>query len=174
MSYTTFTRYPTATSHTLMPLNFGVFAALFPMTCVSPPPHFYHHPLPVSFRSTSVYILSRLVAFVSLSVRPFPFSSHVCDLRTAVPCRHTNEQSNSPALITAPCSPRYAVLCRAGACLPACSYLWQAEIYMHAGGVHAKEHFLRHRTALVGLYAALTFLLALSSKMNLAAHSSAA
>ncbi len=32
MSYATFTRYPTSTSHTLMPLNFGVFAALFPVT----------------------------------------------------------------------------------------------------------------------------------------------
>eukprot|EP01046_Picozoa_sp_COSAG06_P097789 COSAG06_NODE_43887_length_368_cov_0.717472_1_plen_39_part_01 len=34
--------------------------------------------------------------------------------------------------LTAPCVPRYAV-CRVGA--SACSYLWQAEIYMHAGGV---------------------------------------
>ena len=85
LSYATFTRYPTATSHTVMPLNFGIFTALFPVT-----------------------------------------------------------------------------------------YLWQAEIYMQQGGVHAKEHFLRHRTALVGLYAALMFLLALSSKINLSAHSSAA
>lgn len=54
------------------------------------------------------------------------------------------------------------------------SYLWQAEIYMHSAGVHAKEHFLRHRTALVGLYAALMFLLALSSKLNLVAHTRAA
>ena len=27
------------------------------------------------------------------------------------------------------------------------TYLWQAEIYMHGSGVHAKEHFLKHRCA---------------------------
>ena len=31
------------------------------------------------------------------------------------------------------------------------TYLWQAEIYMHGSGVHAKEHFLKHRCATTAL-----------------------
>jgi hypothetical protein len=85
LAFVVFTRYPTAHSHQLMPLNFGVFAALFPVT-----------------------------------------------------------------------------------------YLCQAEVYMHTGGRHATQAFLLHRTTLVGLYAALTFLLALCSKLSIALHARAA
>ena len=85
LGFVVFSRYPTANSHKLMPLNFAVFVALFPMT-----------------------------------------------------------------------------------------YLIQAEVYMHSTGRQATHAFLLHRTALVGLYAALSFVLALSANLNIAVHARAA